>query len=121
MLDTQDYAGSHRPLLVFASDLNNQGLAEQRRLLDGHFTGLRERDMVLIEVVDGRVTVDGRPVEADAASLYKRYGVEPGTPFAVRLVGKDTTVKLSEAEPVTAERLFKLIDAMPMRQREMGR
>jgi hypothetical protein len=44
--------------------------------------------------------------------------VEDGA-FAAVLVGRDGGEKLRSAEPVPAEKLFDLIDAMPMRQREM--
>jgi len=38
--------------------------------------------------------------------------------FRVRLIGKDGGVKLDAAAPVSAEALFALIDAMPMRRSE---
>jgi len=39
----------------------------------------------------------------------------------VVLIGKDGGEKLRSAQPITAERLFATIDAMPMRQSETGR
>ena len=42
-----------------------------------------------------------------------------GDDFTCMLVGKDGGVKLSSDTPVPAERLSDVIDAMPMRRREM--
>ncbi len=39
--------------------------------------------------------------------------------FAFLLIGKDGGDKLESKEPVSKDRLFKLIDSMPMRMREM--
>jgi len=41
--------------------------------------------------------------------------------FAVIPVGKDGTVKLRKDRPVAPKDIFRLIDSMPMRQREMKR
>ena len=37
----------------------------------------------------------------------------------ILLVGKDGGVKLRSEEPVSIQRIFDLIDSMPMRRREM--
>ena len=50
--------------------------------------------------------------------MGERFGVEPGT-FAALLVGKDGAVKHRSAEPVEPGELYALVDAMPMRRREM--
>ena len=54
----------------------------------------------------------------EAPAARERFGVETGC-FAAVLVGKDGTVKHRSHEPVAPEKLYELIDAMPMRQREM--
>jgi hypothetical protein len=38
----------------------------------------------------------------------------------VRLVGKDGGVKLDQSGPISAQALFALIDAMPMRKAEIS-
>lgn len=54
----------------------------------------------------------------EAAAARDRFRVEPDT-LAVLLVGKDGTVKHRSGEPVGPEEVFSLVDAMPMRRREM--
>lgn len=56
--------------------------------------GLRERDVLMLT----------------------RTGAEA---FQFRLIGKDGGVKLTAAQPVTLDKLFAIIDAMPMRRAEM--
>ncbi|MBB6428947.1 DUF4174 domain-containing protein [Algisphaera agarilytica] len=114
-----EFAWSHRPLLVFATSVEEPALLEQRELLAAHREGLNERDMVVIELVGDDLTVDGQPRTADTHALRKRYGVPTSRAFAVLLVGKDTGVKLRSDRPVTAEGVFGLIDSMPMRRQEM--
>lgn len=113
------YAWSSRPVIVFADQRDSVLLAEQRRLLDADPAGLAERHIVVVQAIDDAVIVDNKPVKTRPADLRRRYGVAPDAPFAVLLIGKDTGVKLRRDEPVALDRLFGLIDAMPMRQREM--
>ncbi|MCB1510262.1 MAG: DUF4174 domain-containing protein [Hyphomicrobiaceae bacterium] len=55
-----------------------------------------------------------------AAALRQPYGVNAGQ-FQAVLVGKDGGSKLRSAQPISARRLFGLIDAMRMRQQDMRR
>lgn len=119
-LRMDDYAWSHRPLVVFAPADDAPELVEQRTRLRDEQAGLKDRDMVVIEVI-GRETgsVDDKPLsDAAVARLVERYDPAADA-FEVLLIGKDTGVKLRRAEPVATETLFELIDSMPMRQREM--
>ena len=119
-LRMDDYAWSHRPLVVFAASEDAHELGRQRASLRDAEAGLVDRDMVVIEVIGrARGSVDGRPLtDAAVARLVERF--EPSADgFEVLLIGKDTGVKLRRGEPVATEALFELIDAMPMRQREM--
>ena len=54
----------------------------------------------------------------EPAAARSRFGVEDGA-FATVLVGRDGGEKFRSTEPVPAEKLFGLIDAMPMRRREI--
>ena len=52
------------------------------------------------------------------AAARSRLRAEDGA-FAAVHVGRDGGEKLRSAEPIPAEKLFDLIDAMPMRRREI--
>jgi len=45
--------------------------------------------------------------------------VNPSVPFEVRLIGLDGGVKLQQNKILSREKLFSIIDGMPMRKREM--
>lgn len=75
--------------------------------------------MVLIEVLDDAVWIDGVKSEQEAAAeLRSRYGVAE-VETAILLVGKDGGIKLRRNGVLEPRDLFGLIDTMPMRQREM--
>lgn len=94
-----------RLLLIFAPDEADGKLAEQKRLLEGSESDFEQRSLVPIHAL-----------EDDEAR--GKFEVEAGA-FAVVLVGKDGAEKFRSEEPVEPEELFRRIDEMPMRRREM--
>ena len=107
-------------MVIILADSNDRSIASrQRRMLAGVRGGLIERDMVVVSVVGDRVRVDGRGTDRIGADDLRRAVDTSTAAFSVLLIGKDGGVKLRSAEPVGAERLFALIDTMPMRRQEM--
>lgn len=95
----------NRLLVVFADEEADLRLEAQRREMGVHVAAMKERDVVLVEVVG-----------EDA--LRETLGVEK-TGFHVVLVGKDGGVKLRSDAPVAGTRVIMLIDAMPMGEQEL--
>ena len=110
----------NRVLLVFAPTPDSLQLEEQIKRFSAGQAGLTERDLVVWQLVNESETAirDGTDSDLSPAAFYDRFSVENDI-FTVILLGKDGTEKLSQTKPVTIEDLFALIDAMPMRQREM--
>jgi len=108
-----------RPVMVFAPSDEDGRLSRQRQTFAASGEGLRERDIVLIEVVGNQVATAFGPECDQAADALRAHFRADAARFSVLLVGKDGGVKLRSDEPVTADELFGLIDAMPMRRREM--
>ncbi|MDQ2832941.1 MAG: DUF4174 domain-containing protein [Acidobacteriota bacterium] len=111
----------YRPLLVFAA-ADNEEVREQVKLLADHAQEMRERQVVLVPVLfKGEGDMGGLPEvwleHVEEAAARRRFHVGPEE-FAVILLGKDGGEKLRSQNPVTMERLNKLIDGMPMRQKE---
>lgn len=50
--------------------------------------------------------------------LRRRLGIAPSA-FTIVLIGKDGGEKFRSVEPVPADKLFSVIDSMPMRKQEM--
>jgi Domain of unknown function (DUF4174) len=101
---------SYRQIYLFAPNLQDSNLKEQRQILASDTEGVKERDL--------RVTVI--LAEPDSEKLLKRYKVQTDK-FTFLLMGKDGGEKFRSSKIVTLERLFTLIDGMPMRQDEMKR
>lgn len=97
-----------RRLLIFAADSTVTEVQTQRKWLEAEPKGVEERD-IWIAVFDDPRTF---------RRMYDHYEVGR-IDFHLVLVGKDFTVKFRSDEPVPAEKLFEVIDAMPMRQEEM--
>jgi hypothetical protein len=115
-----EHRWAHRLLFLFASSRDTAPYREQMTRFADAESGFRERDLLLIEVVDdGPSRLGDRPLTAAAEErLRNRFDVGP-LAFRVILVGKDGTEKRRDEAPVSAQSIFDTIDAMPMRQREM--
>jgi monofunctional biosynthetic peptidoglycan transglycosylase len=104
-----------RPLVLFAPASDDPRLGEQLRAVRAAREGFLERDMTLV------VAAPGHGLSAKERQALRERLEAPKDAFALRLVGKDGTVKRRSAGPVPMSTLFDQIDAMPMRQSEMGR
>lgn len=105
------YAWKARVLLVAAPAPDDPQLRAQRDLFAAMRHGAAERDLALVEAVGDT---------AEARALRRRFGLAPDA-FRALLIGKDGGEKLSSATPLGPDRLFPLIDAMPMRRSEVNR
>lgn len=111
------YRWKNRILLVFAPDPQDQHLRDQRSLLNDSRVGLVDRDLKVIVVNPKSHT---SLATAYSKHLYQVYKIEKDT-FVVVLIGKDGTEKLRTSQPISPAELFRIIDAMPMRQSELKR
>jgi hypothetical protein len=121
----------YRPLLIFAA-ADNPLLREQLEILAQRAQEMQDRQILAVpvllqdeeeafakqwgKILSGRHLVE--LAQGEAASARRRFQIGPGD-FTVILVGKDGGEKLRSQTPVTMERLAKLIDSMPMRQKEI--
>ncbi len=103
--------GHRRILLIAAPDPQAPPAVAQSRILSGWRQQSVDRDISVVELSGARVM----GAADHAAALRQRYRLTPGL-FQVLLIGKDGHVALRSAQPVPADRLQAIIDAMPMRQ-----
>ena len=100
-----------RTVLIAAPDGDDPGGSAQRAILAAWQKGADDRDIAVVEIAGNAVTGAG-----DAAPvLRRRYRLEPRR-FTVLLIGKDGHVALRADRPIAADRLQRVIDAMPMRR-----
>jgi hypothetical protein len=102
------YRWKNRPLVLFADSDSSAALREQRARIRAADRELEDRDMLIIEIAG-----------APSHELRQRFSVDVGTEVAV-LVGKDGGEKHRCTLPCELGRIFELVDAMPMRRREMA-
>jgi hypothetical protein len=115
-----EYRGKRRPLLLFAPSPADEAYRHQKNLLDAAAARAAERDVVVIEVFDGRqASADGVDIGPAAARDLRDTFAPPADGLTVVLVGKDGAEKLRQTGTVLdPTQLFDLIDSMPMRQEE---
>jgi hypothetical protein len=119
----------YRPLLIFAASYD-RNVQQQLQLLAKRGQDLQSRQILVVPfllheekngrpwngVLSDRDMIELAPVESASARRRFRIGQDD---FTVILLGKDGGEKLRSDTPVTMETLTKLIDSMPMRQKEV--
>lgn len=116
----EQYKWEQRLLLVFAdTDSSNQYKKQVKEFAD-HEGGVQDRDLKIFHLfAQGQSRSGSRPITQEKTrTFYQKYKIDEGD-FAVILIGKDGTKKLRTSVFLETEKLFSVIDAMPMRQREM--
>ena len=116
----EKYKWKKRPLLLFSPSEDNLAYMRQKESVQAAAQGIRERDMVVVELVgQDKVYIDGvLQRRRQGQALRERFQVPPES-FAVLLVGKDGTEKSRNTTPVGMEEIFSRIDQMPMRRQEI--
>ena len=107
----------HRLLVVLAKDTTQ--IDAQIQTLKKDLPGLKERKLLVYSLTP---TAYKKGIESNtwipSKRLYKA-SKETSKPFEVALIGLDGVVKLRQTEILSLEKLFTLIDGMPMRRSEL--
>ncbi len=119
----QKHEWQDRIMLTFAETPRDTSFEQQLKLLTAKAGKVTERDLVHYRVfLQSGQAPDGTALTpAERKTLYHKYGPEQVKGFKFVLIGKDGTVKVTAQEVVSMERLFGIIDQMPMRRAEMRR
>ena len=107
-------AQHNRVLLVFAPTMRDARLEAQREAMARFAAGALARDLVLVQVSEGRV-LGAHDVDR---KLRRRFGTSAPR-FRLLLIGKDGRVAIDSETPIDERRLQSAIDAMPVRQAEI--
>ncbi|MCG9595805.1 DUF4174 domain-containing protein [Vibrio sp. Isolate25] len=82
---------------------------------------LSDRDIITLVITqDGFTIPSWVKNEFNLLSMFRAYGIEPGTHTAI-LIGKDGSEKLRWGKETDWENIKQTIDLMPMRQHEIKR
>lgn len=116
-----DYRWESRPLLVFAPTAKDPRLVETLSRIEATRCDFTGRDMVLgVVVAEGTSTLDGQAINVDEARRLANQFAIGDDAFSVVLVGKDGGEKLRVDDVPDLQRIYAVVDGMPMRSREMG-
>jgi len=117
-LELDKFKWKNRLLLAFASEGGMSRLDEFRSALNEDVAGVLDRNLLLISILRSKESAGDAANWQNASALRKDYRAA-GKDFLVVLVGKDGTEKRRWTEVPQVTQIFEIIDAMPMRRREM--
>ncbi|SMO70340.1 DUF4174 domain-containing protein [Gracilimonas mengyeensis] len=121
-LQLEDYQWENRLLLIFSPSVNHNDFQVMNQIIEEHTEGFTERDLkVFYAAPETDLSIHGTHIEQNSAETISTKFDLSDSAFTVLLIGKDGTEKLRSDEAISSQKLFKVIDAMPMRQREMKR
>ena len=98
---------NQREILIFGNEEHSSLVQQQLALFDKEVVGMKDRDIIITVIAKENL-------------LNKKYHIKEGS-FTVILLGKDGTEKFRTDEILLPQKLFAIIDAMPMRQAEMNK
>jgi hypothetical protein len=115
------YQWKKRALVVNAAAEDDSNLEQQWAAVASAAEDFADRDMVLVTLLDDGVSLAGdrQLTDSEADTVRSTLGID-ARDFAVKLVGKDGSVKLSKEAVTSMDEIFSLIDTMPMRRREIA-
>lgn len=113
------YKWKNRIVLVFSPE-KSTNIEKQMAVFSNHQKGMQERDLLVFEIRNESIYHPNgdRDGKKAADRLRNKYRIAENE-FSVILIGKDGTEKLRQSEVLNAEKLFTIIDGMPMRRQEI--
>lgn len=115
------YQWQYRILIIYTADNSTEEYLGQVQEFTQNREAFAERDLVVFLVhSDELVALTKQPERPtiSASSVKTALGITKDDKFQVVLIGKDGGTKLRESRLVSSQRLFTLIDGMPMRRSE---
>lgn len=111
-------------LLVLSEPRRRGGVSIEATLMLGAFwrdlAALSDRELRVVHLFGNDAGwIAGRELDSKAVRALRQAWNLDADPFQIALVGKDGGVKETWTEVVTPAQVFELIDAMPMRRREL--
>ncbi len=109
----------NRILLVFTNDLKSEKLQKQIEILSKEKEGLKDRKLIIYRFSKYLFTINFNTVWFSSTLDLNKYK-KVSENFKVVLIGLDGNVKMKVNDILSAEKLFSIIDGMPMRSREIN-
>jgi len=114
------YEWKNRIIVIYARAASTPEYKQQLEMIDESSKEFAERDLIGFHIFDNHgVGPNGKILKPAEVGYIKDLFHFRDSSFGFVLIGKDGTVKHRKSEPVSEEELYAIIDAMPMRRREM--
>ncbi|WP_133120198.1 DUF4174 domain-containing protein [Rhodohalobacter barkolensis] len=119
-ISLESFQWENRILVISASHSDDETYQTQMDRFSSLEDEFLDRDLILISIFNEECsTLNGEAI-SDSSSQNIRERLSPKeNGYSIFLIGKDSSVKLNQDELLEPDELFRVIDRMPMRQREM--
>lgn len=112
----------NRVLIVITNTISNEQLIDQMAVLQENTKNLQDRKLIIYTVTPETYALglskNNTEIKLSNSKFYKETHTKD-TPFEVILIGLDGGEKLRQTEVLETDKLFALIDGMPMRRSEV--
>ncbi|PIV97314.1 MAG: hypothetical protein COZ16_06205 [Flavobacteriaceae bacterium CG_4_10_14_3_um_filter_31_253] len=108
----------NRVLLISTSDENSQELEKQFAILEKHPKELLERKIIIYSFTKKSYKLNFDNNWKKSEELFSSF-IPKKDVFTIRLIGLDGGIKLEQNRVLSSEKLFTVIDGMPMRKNEI--
>ncbi|RNC80082.1 MAG: DUF4174 domain-containing protein [Balneola sp.] len=112
----------NRVLILVTDDLENEYYQKQLKELEGNEEKLKERKLTIYRVWEGQYKIGLEDQNGWYSVLddnFSKLTTLSDSEFEIILIGLDGGVKVRETETIEVEKLFAIIDSMPMRAQEI--
>jgi hypothetical protein len=116
--EIEKHQWENRVLLIFTSDKNGDDYKNQLQKLLENKEDLEERKIIIYKFTENEFSTNFNKTWSLSNSLLKKF-VNNKDNFKVFLIGLDGGIKLEQNTILSPEKLFTIIDGMPMRKREL--
>ena len=118
--DLDQHRWEDRLLLILVDDPSDELYIQQLKVFQAEAAGMQERKLMVYQITPEQYKTGYKPDIPWKTNdqLYQKRK-QTHAPFEIQLIGLDGGTKLTQTELLTTEKLFAIIDGMPMRRAEM--
>lgn len=120
--DLSTHQCKNRILIIDFDEANQKNYIEQIRDLKAHQAGLHERKLVVYQIRDDKYCIgldDHSKWQKITNEDFQKIKKKTSSNFSVSLIGLDGGIKKQQTTVFSTNKLFRIIDSMPMRRWEL--
>ncbi|WP_170063310.1 DUF4174 domain-containing protein [Polaribacter porphyrae] len=114
----QKHRWKNRVVLIFSDSKDDEKLQNQINILSKEKEGLAEMKLLIYRFSQGFFTTNFNTIWFSSTLKIRKYK-KKSEDFKIVLIGLDGGIKMKQTTLLSAEKLFAIIDGMPMRRSEL--